>query len=67
LGEGGVWSFCATILRPLLNTSVHPYTSRCNKILPPYCADSFGRISAPLTPSAHKKGSLPAAHLQCVT
>ena len=44
-----------TLVRPCWNFSIHSYTLRRGKALSPYSADSLRWISAPLTPSDHKK------------
>ena len=38
-----------------MNFSIHPQTPRCGKTLFRYCAESLRCISAPDTPSDHKK------------
>ena len=48
-----------TLVRPCWNFSIHSYTLRRGKALSPYWADSLRWISAPVTPSDHKKRVTP--------
>ena len=48
-----------TLVRPCWNFSIHSYTLRRGKALSPYWADSLRWISAPVTPSDHKKHITP--------